>query len=361
MLTINFLTKQDYDWSVPYSCLVDTRSIRDAFLESLSHHEDEPEPFMDEDSVKLFEAIYTMKPYKDEQFKRTGAYTIYTYLLGTDTIANLAPDIMLALLLLQNRGSRRRILIADYLNTPAMQYVIRNYDLEVYADVRAAHDYVLSWECNQDIILKHKGEILEDPLSWIDDQCGFNLGKAAEGYTQLTDRKLLLTLDEPTIFQRFCELLSEQGAGLDVSPNHYCDSYIVEVANGIFCLRDETISKYPSIYCILETKENSRFVYYHTVKYPTILEMLYQLIELYQRENIVRLTAVIGTESEAQFAGGFIKELEYGVEIDRKRQKISVMESTAAVIRFCKAAKEADIPPQQSPETIDKSLWRDTK
>ena len=112
---------------------------------------------------------------------------------------------------------------------------------------------------------------------------------------------------------------------------------------------------------ILETKENSRFVYYPTVKYPTIPEMLYQLIELYQRENIVKLTAVIGTESEAQFAGGFIKELEYGVVIDGPRQKISVMEPTAAVIRFCKAAKEADIPPQQPPETIDKSKWRDTE
>ncbi|MBE6901166.1 MAG: hypothetical protein E7478_01695 [Ruminococcaceae bacterium] len=117
MLTVNILTKDNYNFNDHhYSFMTNFNSIRREFDYATNYREDEPLPFTDEDSNKLFEAISKTEPYISEGFRRIDAYTFYMKYFGTDIISNLAPDIMLALLILKKRQYEVRIIVEDYHN-----------------------------------------------------------------------------------------------------------------------------------------------------------------------------------------------------------------------------------------------------
>ena len=352
MMTINIYTKDSFDVSDNYTFLVDPQSIRREFDYAVHYTEDMPEPFTDEDSNRLFEVISKTEPYISEEFRRIDTYTFHTKYFGTDIISNLAPDIMLALLILRARKYDTRIVIKDYLSCFPMKWLAENYDISVYADIRSVYDNT-SLRYDPNIELRYNGEKIEDHFSFFDEHLSFTLKKANDCYKNFARRRLCLTLDEEVSLKDLFGLLKENGAQIYVDETECCNDYTVELPNNTFCFDHiNGFHKYPSIFCVTECGSTSSIGRFYSVKNPTILEMITQMIMVFEEKKADRLTAVIGNEILEEFSQDFIKEMEYGIVIDRKRRKLSIMEPNVAAVHFCKAAEKCDIPPEQIPEDI---------
>lgn len=278
---------------------------------------------------------------------RTEKYGIKTS-EGEMCIACISPEAKFALLVLmyaEKYPAHRFIISPSVLMLNVFKWLNDNIDTTMYiplVDIVEIPPYDL-WKGHR-IKFIWNGEEIEDLFDWLFQHDSMTKNTVRAGFERSFryDRMFSFSPEGIPYGEFIMNFVDETYTPED--PNEYESTYIVRTEQGQYCFSD-IVGKYVCAFCVYEKEGVSYSKLLSIVKWPTIPELLRDVLEFIREEAADRATIMVTYSDETNLLRNYTEQIYFGLLIDAGNRTIDFVSCNVSAVMYHNALEKVDIPP----------------
>lgn len=187
------------------------------------------------------------------------------------------------------------------------------------------------------------GEEIENLLDWVLQNDNLTKNTVRTGFQRSFRYNRMLSFSPEGIpYVEFIRNFADEKYTPE-EPDEYESTYIVRTEQGQYCFSD-IVAKYVWAFGVYE-KEGGFFSKLLTsVKWPTIPELLRDVLEFVRKEAADRATIIVTIPDESHLLRNYTEQIYFGLLIDARNRTLDFLSRNVSAIMYHNALEKVDIP-----------------